>query len=314
MERRGGETAALERELVRAILANEALIAVTGYDRAARTAVLDRAQALLGWQQCRTVRLRSPEGKPLDLQSAMNQVVGPGYGGADRVERFFDEIALPVEDEQHIVLMVDDAQRLTSDLLSYLALIGPTTVGQDLRLQVVFAGDPSMWDKLPRAGNLAADRIETRIVVGLDAPIGQPLPLIEPLPEPPPPRLLPKTPPRRVSPTDGHEGLRHRLAQRYRRRERSSRTHRCPGPPRRSPVSRRPTTPAISPISAPVVRCRTRPSHLAYIGGRRRWEIGKRRTGCRDCRRRWGVRTVRKYAVLDSTAATTPPRPPSGSA
>ena len=210
----------MERELVRAILANEALIAVTGHDRAARTAVLDRAQALLGWQQCRTVRLRSPEGKPLDLQSAMNQVVGPGYGGAERVERFFDEIALPVEDEQHIVLMVDDAQRLTSDLLSYLALIGPTTVGQDLRLQVVFAGDPTMWDKLPRAGSLAADRIETRIVVGLAAPIGQPLPKIEPLPEPPPPRLLPETPPRRVSPTDGHVGLRDRLAQRHRRRER----------------------------------------------------------------------------------------------
>ena len=215
----------MERELVKAVLADEALIALNGYDRAARVSVLDRAEALLTQQQCRIVRLQSPGGQPLDLKSAMNQVVVGGLGGADRVERFFDTIALPVGQERRIVLIVDDAQLLTSDLLSYLALIGPTTVGQDPRLQIVFAGDPALWDKLPRTGNLAADRIVTRIVVvGLAAPLGQPLPAIEPPPKPPPP--VPDISSRPVSvianrppPTYGHEGLRQRLAQRHRRRK-----------------------------------------------------------------------------------------------
>ncbi len=218
-------TVALERELVKAVLADAALIALTGYDRAARVSVLDRAETLLTQQQCRIVRLQSPGGQPLDLQSAMNQVVADGPGGADWVERFFDTIALPVGQERRIVLIVDDAQLLTNDLLSYLALIGPTTAGQDLRLQIVFAGDPSMWDKLPRAGNLAADRIETRIVVGFAAPLGQPLPVIEPAPKPPPAVPDFSSRPVRVTadhppPTYGHEGLRQRLSQRHRRRER----------------------------------------------------------------------------------------------
>jgi hypothetical protein len=215
----------LERELVRAVLANEALIALTGYDRDARIALLDRAAARLTQQQCRIVRVCSNGGQPLDLKSAMNQVVGPGSGGAERVERFFDTIALPVGDERRIVLVLDDAELLTSDLLSYLALIGPTTVGQDLCLQIVVAGDPTMWDRLPRSGNLASDRIDTRLVVGVPVALGQPLPKFEPPPEPsPPPRLLPamrtKQAHRLPPPTEGHEGLRHRMAQRERQRQR----------------------------------------------------------------------------------------------
>ena len=212
----------MERELVKAILANEALIALTGYDRAARAGVLDRAEPLLNQQQCRVVRLRSYGDQPLDLQTAMNQVVGQGSGGADRVERFFDAIALPVAQERHIVLLIENAARLTSDLVSYLALIGPTTVGQDLRLQIVLAGDPTMWDTLPRAGNLAVDRIETRIAVEAALPPGKALRLIEREPdrehdpEPPPPvpdfssrpaRVTSDRPPQ----TYGHEDLRQRI-------------------------------------------------------------------------------------------------------
>lgn len=221
----------MERELVKAVLANEALIALIGCDRAARAGVLDRAEPLLNQQQCRVVRLRSYGDQPLDLQTAMNQVVGQGSGGADRVERFFDAIALPVAQERHIVLLIENAARLTSDLVSYLALIGPTTVGQDLRLQIVLAGDPAMWDTLPRAGNLAVDRIETRIAVEAALPPGKALRLIEREPdrehdpEPPPPvpdfssrpaRVTSDRPPQ----TYGHEDLRQRLAQRHRRRER----------------------------------------------------------------------------------------------
>lgn len=214
----------LERELVDAVLGGEALIALTTYDRATRALVLDTAEVQLTQQACRIVRLRSFGDQPLDLQSAMNQVVGQGGGGADRVERFFDTIALPVSAERHIVLMIDDAARATSDLLSYLALIGPTTVGQDLQLQVVLSGDPKMWDTLPRAGNLGTDRIVKRIVLNPVDTGDHALPKLEawPEPEPPPvPRLLPEPEYRNEPlppPTEGYEGLRYRLAQQERGR------------------------------------------------------------------------------------------------
>jgi len=221
-----------ERDLIEAVLAGEALIALTSYDRAARALVLDTAESQLSQQACRIVRLRSFGDQPLDLQCAMNQVVGQGGGGADRVERFFDTIALPVGEERHIVLIIDDAARVTADLLSYLALIGPTTVGQDLQLQVVFSGDPTMWDTMPRAGNLGTDRITRRIVLNQIAPADQTLPQLEAWPEPEPepepqpvlpmPRLLPepeyRTEPR-PPPTDGYEALRYRLAQQERGRK-----------------------------------------------------------------------------------------------
>ena len=209
----------MEHELVKAVLADEALVALTGYDRAARIRTLEQAATLLGQQRCRLVWIDSHDGQPIDLRRAMDQVVGSGTGGADRVERFFDTIALPVGDEQRIVLVIDDAHLLTSDLLSYLALIGPTTVGQDLRLQIVFAGDPTLWDRLPRSGNLSAERIQSRIVVGAPMVLEPTLPKVE---AEPPPLLLPiapSTPAGDLSPpTDGLEGLRYRLEEEERRR------------------------------------------------------------------------------------------------
>lgn len=250
----------MERDLARAVLDNDALIAVTGDDRGARVALLDRAVAILEKNLCRIVRVESPAGAPLDLQRVMDQVVGRGQSGADRVERFFDTIALPVGDEQHIVLTIDDADLLTSDMLNYLALIGPTTVGQDLRLQIIFAGAAAMWDRLPRSGNLSAERIVTRFTTDLapsapttSAPTPTASPPPEPAPEPtaaptPPPVLPPAaTPPARrkaepaVAPEqgsevvsfrrkaagdrpaaaeEGHALLRQQLAQRERSRQR----------------------------------------------------------------------------------------------
>lgn len=197
------ENPGLERELVRALLAHEALIALTGDDRPARADLLDRAASLLTKNLCRIVRVESPDGKPLDLQRVMDQVVGFGQNGADRVERFFDTIALPVAQERHIVLILDDADWLTTDILSYLSLIGPTTVGQDVRLQIVFAGTDAMWDRLPRFGNLASERITARF--RMEAAL--PLPVVS----------------LRPPPTEGHAILRQRLAHRQRRWQRPQR-------------------------------------------------------------------------------------------
>ena len=72
--------ALLERELIEAVLGGEAVIAVTTYDRPTRALVLDTAESQLTQQACRIVRLRSFGDQPLDLQSAMNQVVGQGGG------------------------------------------------------------------------------------------------------------------------------------------------------------------------------------------------------------------------------------------
>ncbi len=205
----------MERELVRAVLANEALIALTGDDRPARIALLDRVEDMLRHNRCRIVRVASPSGEPLDLQRVMDRVVGFGQTGADRVERFFDAIALPVADEKHIVLMVDNADLLTTDFLSYLALIGPTTVGQDLRLQIVFAGPGAMWDRLPKAGNLSAERIAERFAMPTSPP---PVPEPEPIPI----EAISLRPPR-LPPTEGHEILRQQLAEQERMRQRRQR-------------------------------------------------------------------------------------------
>ena len=236
---RFSEEPALERELVQAILANEALIALTGEARPARAALLDRFQLALRQHRARVVRVASPNDQPLDLKKVMDQVVGPGGDGGDaeRVERFFDKIALPVADEQHIVLIVDDAHLLTPDMLNYLALIGPTTVGQDLRLQIVFAGTAALWDRLPRMGNLAADHITRRFA--MEAPGPTPLPVPESAIVVAPPEPQPRTaavprptaeapswrddlPPAAVQTEEEEEGplgLRRRLAEEYRQRE-----------------------------------------------------------------------------------------------
>ena len=219
----------MEQELVKAVLANEALIALTGYDRAARNTVLDRAEAQLSQQACRIVRLRAVDGQPINLKSAMDQVVGAGPGGADRVERFFDTIALPVGEERHIVLMIEEAHQIGSDLTSYLALIGPTTVGQDLRLQMVFAGDPIMWDRLPKSGNLAADAFTSRIVLYPPTPHPSEIVLpsrMAPVAHVKPPPSVPdfstqfqRAVDREPPPTYGYEDLRQRLALDQRRRQ-----------------------------------------------------------------------------------------------
>ena len=234
----------MERELVQAILANEALIALTGEARPARAAMLDRFQLALRQHRARVVRVASPNEQPLDLKKVMDQVVGPGGDGGDaeRVERFFDKIALPVADEQHIVLIVDDAHLLTPDMLNYLALIGPTTVGQDLRLQIVFAGTAALWDRLPRMGNLAADHITHRFAMETPAPAPLPVPepaiRVTPPPEPQPriaaaprpsaeapswrddlPPPIVKTEEEEADEDEGPLGLRRRLAEEYRQRE-----------------------------------------------------------------------------------------------
>ena len=64
---RFSEEPALERELVQAILANEALVALTGEARPARAALLDRFQLGLRPYRARVVRVASPNDQPLDL-------------------------------------------------------------------------------------------------------------------------------------------------------------------------------------------------------------------------------------------------------
>ncbi len=212
----------MERELVKAVLANEASIALVGDDRTARMDMLDRIDDLLMRNRCRVVRVGSDDGQPLDLQRVMDRVVGFGQTGADRVERFFEAIALPVGDERHIVLMIDDTHLLTPDCLNYLALIGPTTVGQDLSLQIVFAGTAAMWDRLPKSGSLSAERIVARFAMDR---IGRAV-AAEPAPEPAPEpvalssnALRPPRPP----PTEGHQLLRLRLVEEERQRQRRKR-------------------------------------------------------------------------------------------
>ena len=205
----------MQRELVHAVLANEALIAVTGQDRAARVSLLDRTVSLLTENQARVVRVGSPDDQPLDLQRVMDQVVGHAQGtsNADRVERFFGTIALPIGSEKRIVLIVDDAHTMTPDMLSYLALIGPTTAEQDLRLQIVFAGTDALWARLPRTGNLSGERIAARFTLDAARPVPRTAPARPVEPELVNERLA------ESQAADAHTALRRQLAQAFHQRE-----------------------------------------------------------------------------------------------
>ena len=197
----------MERDLVQAILADDAIIAVTGKARPVRKRLLDHLTSLLTEQSARVIRVESADEAPLDLPRMMEQVIGRDQigGNPDRVERFFEALTLPQGNERHLVLIIDDAHTLTMDTLSYLALIGPTTVGFEPRLRMVFAGSDLLWDRLPRTGNLSRERITTRFVV--EGPVA---------PSRADPTLDSKTEP---EPPGAHEDLRVRLVRQQHQRQ-----------------------------------------------------------------------------------------------
>ena len=186
----------MERELVRAILRKESPIAIVGDDAEARLDLIDSVSSLLIEGGARVIRVSSPDGSPLDLTSVMGQVLGKDKtrNPAERVERFFEVVALPKGDENKIVFFIDDAHLLAADTISYLGLLGTTTAGQPVGLQIVIAGDNGLIEQLPTSGGFASERIATRIQVGdptiarrpsKAVPPPEPDPEPDPIPEPP---------------------------------------------------------------------------------------------------------------------------------
>ena len=199
---------ALERDLVQAVLANEAIIALTAEARTARIGVLDRTAARLTEHGTHVIRVESADDQPLDLARVMDQALPSDRdaGREDRVERFFDLLTSSSASERRRVLIVDDAHLLAPDTLSYLALVQSTSAAHTPRLQILLAGKAAMWDRLPRRGNLSSERITTRLSVpGVSMLSPPPAPAKEPLRAAAPP--LPPAP-------EGHERLRRALGQR----------------------------------------------------------------------------------------------------
>jgi hypothetical protein len=166
---------ALEHEMVRAVLAHEKIIALTGEVRAPRLMLLDRAVPLLIEKNARIIRVASADGQPLNLKRVMAQVVGSGPigGTTDPVERFFEVLTMPQAHERHLVLIVDDADLLTTDAINYLGLVGHSAddgalaLRDDgaLPLQIVFSGRAAMWERLAHGGMLAIEGATTRLVL-----------------------------------------------------------------------------------------------------------------------------------------------------
>jgi general secretion pathway protein A len=78
--------------------------------------------------------------------------------GTEDVERLFDAMTAREAPDERLVLIIDDAQQLLPDALSYLRLLASVAI--ERMPQIVFVGEPSFWDIADHAG--FRDLIPTR--------------------------------------------------------------------------------------------------------------------------------------------------------
>src|ERR1700712_1778126 len=139
-----------DREFLQAMAAGEALTVVTYSAGSAAAVFLDRVVPVLLSDECRVLQVAGIGDMPMDLKYLVDQVVGPDLqDGTDRVEQFYNTLTSPAATETSLVLIVNDAHRLTRQALAYLDLLGSIETPTSLRLQLVLVGLPSVWERLP---------------------------------------------------------------------------------------------------------------------------------------------------------------------
>ena len=158
---------ASDKDFLQAVTAGECLIVVTYPAGSTAGAFLDRMVAALPGDKYRVLRVAGDGDAPMELKYLIDQVVGPDLqNGMDRVETFYNTLTLPAAAETRLVLIIDDAHRLTRQALAYLDLLGSIDNLANLRFQLVLTGLPSVWGQLPETGRLAAGNVTTRLSLG----------------------------------------------------------------------------------------------------------------------------------------------------
>jgi len=154
-------------ELVRAIVAGEPFVALTGKPGVGKTAVLDTAVAVLAERGLRIRRIDNRLGTPLRLPQIIGELLGnaPGTVTNEDIERLFDALTLN-NDGSQVVLVFDDAHYLQADVLGYLQIVSSLHALGIRNQRVIFAGRPEFWDLLkdPKLRDLT-ERIKARPVI-----------------------------------------------------------------------------------------------------------------------------------------------------
>lgn len=159
-------------ELVRAILAGEPFVALTGKPGVGKTTVLNTAVAVLAERGLRIRRIDNPHGTPLRLPQMIGELLGnaPGTVTNEDIERLFDALTLSNNGGQ-LVLVFDDAHYLQPDVLGYLQIVSSLHALGIRNQQVIFGGRPEFWGLLedPKLCDLH-ERIKARLVI---EPLGE---------------------------------------------------------------------------------------------------------------------------------------------
>lgn len=155
----------LETRLVRAVLARESVVAITGAAGSGKTTLLNRTIPVLSRSEVRVVQIGSPEKEPLDVRQMLDQLIDTAPdSGDDPARRFVAALTRPRANERQLALFIDDAQTLTNETFDCLGLVASAASVGPLPLQIVLAGRPDMWNRIRAHPALTANGIATQLV------------------------------------------------------------------------------------------------------------------------------------------------------
>ena len=156
-----------ETQLVRAILAKEPIITLTGEAGSGKTRLLDRMMPLLAQSSVRTIRISNPHDAEFDRRRLLKQVIdaAPDDEIKDPAKRLFAALMGPHNGESQVALIIDDAHTLAHDAFDCLGLVVSVAQAGPTPLQVVLVGRPEMWEQFPQQRFLALEGITTQLVL-----------------------------------------------------------------------------------------------------------------------------------------------------
>lgn len=156
-----------ETQLLRAVLAKEPIITLTGEAGSGKTRLLDRMMPLLAQSSVRTIRISNPTDAGFDRRRLLKQVIdaAPDDEITDPAKRLFAALIRPHNGESQVALIIDDAHTLMHDAFDCLGLVVSVAQAGPIPLQVVLVGRPEMWERFPQQRFLAVEGIATQLVL-----------------------------------------------------------------------------------------------------------------------------------------------------
>ncbi len=162
-------------ELLQGVLSGKPVVALTGGPAERLRRVVDRLQPLLIRNGVWVVRIGSPDGTEIDMRTLCRLVLATGTAASapDQAERFFHILTNAAGCTRHVLLIVEDAERLARDSFDGLQQIMAAVAAGARPLQVLLVGSQTLWDRLPSAGAFAASLVRRPVLEGYASPPGR---------------------------------------------------------------------------------------------------------------------------------------------